>query len=366
MAPQPDRAAPARILELDSIRGLAALGILLTHLPLGFWFGETGVDLFFVLSGYLITTIIINNLHRDDFYRVFFIRRAFRIWPIYYLAISGLFVFGLFRHSPSHYEGSAYYLLYLQNIPRYWGGTTPPFLFSLDHTWTLALEEQFYLLWPVVLLLTGRRSVAPIAVLLIWMPFFLRNVGLDRTVLLAHSEGFGWGALLSLLLCAESVVQAKASRTLTLGMFIIGAVGSAVTYVVFAEHILKATGWGKGVIFNNQCIALINLFYFCLIGGIAISPGSAVTKPLRWAPLVYIGQLSYGLYLYHWILYEEIDTVAKFGLHLGDPYWLDLLKILLSVGMAALSWEFIEQPLLRLRDRFVYREPRLALEMQRV
>jgi peptidoglycan/LPS O-acetylase OafA/YrhL len=128
----------ARVPELDAIRGLAAVAVLLAHLPRNFWLGVTGVDMFFVLSGYLITSIIVTNLDQPRFFRTFFHRRALRIWPIYSLALAGLLALSLVKRTPSDYEGWWCYVFYLQNVPRYWGGSNPSFLFSLEHTWTLA------------------------------------------------------------------------------------------------------------------------------------------------------------------------------------------------------------------------------------
>jgi peptidoglycan/LPS O-acetylase OafA/YrhL len=351
-----DKKSPGgRIPELDSIRGLAALAVLVTHLPRGFWFGETGVDLFFILSGYLITSIILKNSGRPGFYRTFFARRAFRIWPIYYLSILALTLLSFFRSTPTSYEGAWYYLTYLQNVTLYWGEPTPPFLSSLGHTWTLAIEEQFYILWPIVLVLFGRPAVAPLAFAMVAAPYLFREAGLDRTTLLGHTDGFGWGAALSLLVPTNEAARVSPrARRIGIAGFALAAVAAGIAYAIRADAVFAAGATAKQAIRDSLGISLINASYCGLVGVIILAAGSPALKPLRLAPLVYLGQISYGLYLYHWIIYEQIDTAIKFGLKAGDPYWLDLLKVAASFATAICSWHFVELPFLKVKDRFAY------------
>ncbi len=154
---QKDTQNPAsRIIELDALRGIAAVAVLVCHLPRGFWFGETGVDLFFVLSGFLITGIILRNLDQPAFLRTFYWRRILRIFPIYYLALLAVYSVNAFRSNPEDTTGFPFYLAYLQRLHGYWGGNFPV-IPSLAHTWTLAIEEQFYIFWPFALVLSRRR-----------------------------------------------------------------------------------------------------------------------------------------------------------------------------------------------------------------
>ncbi len=137
---------------LDALRALAAGVVLVFHLsPYRFPFGWTGVDLFFVLSGYLITSIIITNGHSPGFYRNFYMRRGLRIWPIYYLTLFILVLTNGWLREPQPMAGLIYAITHTQNIPSFWRGSTPPFHRAFDHSWALALEEQFYLVWPAPL-----------------------------------------------------------------------------------------------------------------------------------------------------------------------------------------------------------------------
>ncbi len=118
-----------RIPELDALRGLAALAIVVYHL----WVPQvtllgTAVDLFFVLSGYLITSIILGQVDQPGFLGRFYARRALRIWPIYYLSLLALVALSPLLPGPSRLDGLPYYLTYTQRIPDYWFGDVPPFL----------------------------------------------------------------------------------------------------------------------------------------------------------------------------------------------------------------------------------------------
>ena len=133
-----------RVPELDALRAIAAGIVLVFHLrPQSFPFGWTGVDLFFVLSGYLITSIILGHGDSPGFYRNFYMRRGLRIWPIYYLTLFVLLATNPLLDQPQPMRGLAYVLTYTQNTPLFWRKIPPLFHRAFDHSWTLALEEQF-------------------------------------------------------------------------------------------------------------------------------------------------------------------------------------------------------------------------------
>jgi hypothetical protein len=120
--------AEPRLLELDGLRGLACLVILVYHFrPPLVPYGWAAVDLFFVLSGYLITSILIRNEGSPRLLRNFYVRRGLRIWPIYYVTILALAIAGPWLPRPTNCAGLGYYLTYTQNLPLYWSGRVPPF-----------------------------------------------------------------------------------------------------------------------------------------------------------------------------------------------------------------------------------------------
>src|SRR4051812_12063346 len=170
--------------EFDAIRGIAALAIVLHHL----WWPantpmSTALNLFFVLSGYLITGIILKNLDDKHFLPVFYARRALRIWPIYYLALFAVVGFNFVSPVRHSMEGFFPYLAYLPNLPCYWFGPETQFIPSFHHTWTLAIEEQFYIVWPLLLMAAGRKGVGPLALGFIAAAIVARAVGFSHWLL---------------------------------------------------------------------------------------------------------------------------------------------------------------------------------------
>ncbi len=343
----------ARIAELDALRALAALGVLATHLSWGFGFGYTGVELFFVLSGYLITSIVVKNRRQPGFLRVFYVRRFLRIWPIYYLALGVLIALNLIRKHPEPMGGMAYYLTYLQYTWEYWHGAKPPTALPLYHTWTLAAEEQFYLVWPVLLLVIGPRYLKPLALFLTVLPFLVRHYWGANDTLLGHCDGLALGALLSTLI---PTVPAKAPRTQWLLFAALGLLSLA-GYLANAWYLSGQGLAGVRISRSNAGISLISLAYFGLIGLVVILAGSRSLRWLRNPALCYLGRISYGLYLYHLLIFEWVDALFKFRMGYADSWRLDALKVGTSVAVAALSWHWIEQPILKLKDRFRYQRP---------
>jgi peptidoglycan/LPS O-acetylase OafA/YrhL len=156
--------AEPRVLELDGLRGLACLTIMVYHFrPVIVPYGWSSVDLFFVLSGYLITAILIRHEGSPRLRRNFYARRGLRIWPVYYLTILALVIVGPWLPKPTNWSGLGYFLTYTQNLPFYWSGRVPPFSPYVAHLWTLANEEQFYIIWPLLVVMIGRRAVIPLA-----------------------------------------------------------------------------------------------------------------------------------------------------------------------------------------------------------
>jgi peptidoglycan/LPS O-acetylase OafA/YrhL len=340
-----------RVKELDSIRGLAALSILAYHL----WFLNialfgTAVDLFFVLSGYLITTIILDNQMTERFIVTFYIRRSLRIWPIYYLSLFALVALNPLLPTPGSLDGLPYYLTYTQKITSYWFGHEPAFIPAFRHTWTLAIEEQFYLIWPALIFVLGRRWLAPLSLSLILAALVARSVGFNPWILLTHSDGLALGGLLAgLLNDRDRVREHPAAWRLAFGLIAVGATGIA----LLGGPLFRAVGCPTATHASVKMLAL-NLVFFAMVGLIVVDAGRPWLGWLRDRRLAYLGQISYGLYLYHHIAYFLWDDFATHHGFAGAP-WLDVAKLATTFGVAALSWQYIEQPILMLKDRFTYR-----------
>lgn len=347
-----------RIVELDAIRGLAALAIMVNHLPFSnrlTHMGAYGVDLFFVLSGYLITTIILKNSRAAGFLRAFYARRSLRIWPIYYLALIVVIVINPFFRPPFPLDAWPFYATYTQGIQNYWSGVVPGFSSLLDHTWTLALEEQYYLIWPALLLLLGPRSVVPLALLIAVGSVLARSAGFSSRILIGRGDGFALGGLLAAILLDLSRARSpQFVNRYSLSLVCVGL--AALAYPVWGS---AAGGLLSSARISNDSAAIsgslrlfsVTVIFVCVVGLILLFAGRRELAYLRDPRLVYLGQISYGIYLYHYPIYLIIDACT------GMPgnFWVILLKFAVSLAIAGLSWRWVESPILQLKSHFDYR-----------
>jgi peptidoglycan/LPS O-acetylase OafA/YrhL len=346
-----------RIPELDALRGIAALVIFVFHMrfvdtspALG-----TAVDLFFVLSGYLITSIILEQGRSPGFFGAFYARRALRIWPIYYLALLACVALNPLLRKPESMAGFGWYAAYLQFVPGYWGGETPPFSRLFTHTWTLAIEEQFYLLWPLAVVLLGRKGIRWGILPLLIVPTVMRTYGFHRHMLLTRCDGLALGALLADLLFDRERVQAH-RRAFVRGFVAIG-VGAVAVRQVGCPLMNRLDGpipamWAiRSFAIQTGATCWI---YFAGVGLVLLAEGSPKLAPLRDRRLVRLGTISYGIYLYHPFVLIFAPMIQKaIGLK-AAPWIMDVAKVGACVGLAEISWRLVERPLLGFKDRFPY------------
>ncbi len=352
-----------RIPELDSLRAIAAVVVLFFHLdPLGYFPGWSGVDLFFVLSGYLITTIILRHEGVSGFYKNFYVRRTLRIWPIYYLVVLGLVVANRYLTRPSTLADLAYELTYTQHTPLYRGKQPPPNHPALNHTWTLAIEEQFYLVWPALVLWAGRRRLAVVCLIAIAIALATRAGGncliprYPERLLVSRCDGFALGGLLAWLLDDGG----WARRRPDLGRRAFGsAAGAALGYLVWGS-------WAHGPVrfiglptpmWPAETIFAFGVLYAGIIGLVVLNAGCRLLRPLRARWLAYLGQISYGLYLYHYVVFWVLDGADPEIAHkIAQPRADQAIKLGATLLVAVASWHLIERPILTLKDRFRYRD----------
>jgi peptidoglycan/LPS O-acetylase OafA/YrhL len=344
-----------RIRELDAIRGLAALAILVHHIWLPEW-GILGsaVNLFFVLSGYLITTILLTNEATDRSVIAFYMRRLLRIAPIYYLALAFIVLINPFLPVPESLRELPFYLTYTQNLPAYWGQAEPTFARAFRHTWTLAIEEQFYLLWPALLWGLGRRRLPMLAVSVIGLSVWARLIGVNRWVLAANCDSLALGGLLAgMLLDALPSGDGESVPGRDFRFSVIGCAACLSLVFGFIAPRLTAA-YPVPELAHSLRILCINLCYVLVVGFLVLNAGAPRLGWLRTGPLVYLGSISYGIYLYHYIIFVIwSDYAHAWGWAGGTGQrW---LQAALSLAVAAASWRYIERPILKLKDRFRYR-----------
>jgi len=351
-----------RVIELDGLRALAIIPVVFSHCcPLSGWgrFGEAGwmgVDLFFVLSGYLISGILLNTVGTRYYYRNFIVRRTLRIFPLYYLCLV-LFTVAT-RLTPSQWDalrewgGVGWFFAYLGNVRLAWTGMMPP-VFSFDPLWSLQVEEQFYLLYPiVVLLLSGlhlRRflvgCVVAAPVLRLFLLLFVPGSGMARYVMMpCRMDSLALGGLVAILM--------RSPRTNTLT---ITRVRTGLLLAVAAVLLCAVISLGSLTpVMSTVGYTAVDITSALLLIMVVRWPNDRAVKWLRLWPLVYTGQIAYGLYLLHgpasWVARTIIGRLT--GLTIEGHSLLSIPITFISAFTAAgLSWKFFESRILRMKDK---------------
>ena len=367
--------------ELDSIRGLAVLGVLFMH---GFYYetgaslfhsplaraviyasmpGRMGVNLFFVLSGFLITGILIDSRDKPNYYQSFYIRRGLRILPVYYLLLGVLLLVRL-----SNWPFVAFSAVYLSNLAPLFG---VPLAYSV--LWSLSVEEHFYFFWPMFVRRLSVKALAIFAAAVVLLSPLVRLVNFyivnhDPAQHFASNfytwnslDGLAAGALVAIMLRTVDLKRqdlwkvAATSMAIGAAIFGIGLPFGILTRDGALGAALQATPW-------NFVFAGL-LLSFLLVG--TSDHKRLVNRPV----LQFFGDISYGLYLWHLLAFNAYDAVVRrflpgliapqrFGAVRTDSnvsFGLLCLRFVvaaaLSILVAWISRRYYEDPFLRLKDR---------------
>jgi peptidoglycan/LPS O-acetylase OafA/YrhL len=367
---------PQRQPELDGIRGIAILVVLINHCvpliqPTRFSQyvirlltpGWAGVELFFVLSGFLITGILLRTKEATNYFTSFYARRFLRIFPIYYATLSAILLLsirsmGISSILPSSEIQRASYYFYLQNWPVFW--THGFFKYSiLGHFWSLAVEEQFYVVWPVLMWLLPEvvlRLFCLVGPLL----------ALAGRVVLVHQFGADFGVmnlttsridgLLIGCFLALQLQRGRSHRAWCISALAIG--GGLIAYIaVFHVSELSATG----IYMHTLGVTGFALISGAFVGFSQLRP-QFLTRILTTKWLMTFGKYSYGMYVYHIPLYLTVETATyAFGWPMQMPLQYALpygaVLIALTFGISRTSFILFEERFLTMKGRF---EPRLA------
>jgi peptidoglycan/LPS O-acetylase OafA/YrhL len=327
--------------------------------------GGVGVDLFFVLSGFLITGILVDAKGGPFFFRNFYMRRVLRIFPLYYGALLVLFVVvpRLVPEAPGLQQvlqEQAWYWSYLANIRMAFDGW--PAFHHIGHFWSLAVEEQFYMLWPLVIFLSRRRTflficaACVVACLAFRVAFWWAGYHPMINVLtINRMDALAWGAFLA----AYARTPGGMVR-LTRWAPPVAAVSGGILGVV----ILWAGGWVPRIaFFQTVGRSLLALFFAgLLVIAITVPVRSRLGILFNHRVLVFFGVYSYGLYVIHlpYIITMRdagftVDLVpAALGSHLPGQMLVHVVATGLCVVTALLSYHFFEEPFLKLKRFFQY------------
>ena len=351
--------------QFDSIRAIAVLLVIIHH-----WIpeksilnflpnGPIGVNTFFVLSGFLITGILIKGkkeaeelrIKKVNVFRNFYIRRSLRIFPIYYLLLLVLFLLD----DPAIKENGAWYYTYSSNFLFYLQQDFPA---RVAHLWSLAVEEQFYLVWPFLVIFTPKKllpyCITAFFIIGVSMNFVFKSASWWMDILTPSCfDAFAIGALLSWLINYRSDLIARlqpAFRSIVL-----------VAFLFFAGELAGMSIFPSRTIHSVLAVMAI---YYSLFRKNNIVVNFILNN--KW--LIRIGKISYGIYLYHLFVPELweyiINQLNAGGIDLFfnhempewlKPAWLFIQEFFFLLLIASVSWKFIEKPINNLKDSFTIR-----------
>jgi peptidoglycan/LPS O-acetylase OafA/YrhL len=324
------------IASLDGLRGVAVLLVLgCHHLILNG--GYMGVDLFFVLSGYLITTILRSSRHDAVYWKPFWIKRATRILPPFLLL---LLLTSLLGFSSTIWQFVAYVFSF-GDVMAYLRSHFEP----LQPLWSLAVEEHFYLVWPFAVRSLQRRTlVLVLTILLVVEPLLRAIVSLYTPnwqvvyfLTPFRIDGLCWGALLALTM--ERVEDTERIRVWALPTLVASSAAWLLLRVVLGVRFTRDhPGWE----YSSANYSLLALFSVSLITFLLNYPRSFVSRLFSWRVLTWIGKISYGMYLYQVL----IRCVAGRYLGWGDRK-LILIDLPVTILVSWISFRFFEQPIIQ-------------------
>jgi peptidoglycan/LPS O-acetylase OafA/YrhL len=344
---------------LDGIRGLAALIVLVSHffgeVPHGtrfVTFGWLGVDIFFVLSGFLIGSVIFEQRSQPNFFNSFYLRRATRILPVYCIVCAATLVLAraLSGHPWSdHPYGPSVYAVFGSNIAQsFWGGGGQ----WLRPTWTLAVEEQFYLILPPLIVLTPKRVLAPLLIALWLCATAFRAITVGHPLAAFSLLPGRMDLLLGGVLIAHIRRHIDTARYLT----VLRTAPLVLLLLLFCADL-----YSNDVFFIIFSPALASIAIGAYI--LAIIHGAPEGARYRSPVLQYIGRISYALYLVHQPISGALHgLVLNAAPDIGGfaPVAVTILSALVSFGAAAASWTWIEGPILERARSFHAIPARLA------
>lgn len=346
--------------DIDGLRAIAVLMVILFHMNAD-WIpgGFIGVDIFFVISGYIITSVIYPQIVNKEFsFNQFYIKRIKRILPLFYLVAMTSLIFAYWLYTPNDFMGFAdslrYASTFIANIyfERHSGYFAPTSeTLPLLHTWSLSIEEQFYFVWPMVLLLSARYlsplffRAATLATLVGFIAYseYMARSGGSSGYYLIQSRAFELliGALLAIMVYPN---RQKNSWELPKGFYHFAGIVGMVSLV-----------WLSFSLNESDVFPGINALFVTIASALVIFSGtlktSIISRVLSQPPMALIGRLSYSLYLWHW------PVLAFYRYYFISFTIVDAIICgAITVALSFFSWRWVENPLrhAQLSKRWVY------------
>jgi peptidoglycan/LPS O-acetylase OafA/YrhL len=348
------------IASIDGLRAIAVTAVVLYHLGIS-WIpgGFLGVDLFFVISGYVITRLILDSINQSSALdlREFYAARLRRIYPAFiFMVVCTIIFIGVWAPEaikrflsdlPYALTGSINWLLVARNQDYFETIGRPPLL---QHTWSLAVELQFYLIWPIILLTVlkyfGKKNIARIALLIAitsGVTLFLVSLQLDQSNAQqvshiyfgtdTHSLGLFLGSALAVSWIPQNLSAdiEKRAQDVVDAIGVIGLLGLIAAFLFIDESnaSLYRIAFPLAGIFG--CLVIISL----------VHPASRFAPLISSAPFKWVGQRSYGIYIWHWVIFQ----VTRPSVDLTGQSWaLYLARVLLVLALADISLRWVEIP----------------------
>jgi peptidoglycan/LPS O-acetylase OafA/YrhL len=370
-----------RLAVLDGLRGIAILSVMLYHFKLfgieewsGQWehvysqwagIGWAGVDLFFVLSGFLITGILYQSREKVHYYRNFYARRTVRIFPLYYASLVLFFfaaplVLGWMHKSDllgqfAGRQAQGFAWLYLVNWQM--GFALAPVSLLMQHYWSLSIEEQFYLVWPFLVLRLERRNLMKLCGGLVVLSFALRVVfhllDMERAAYMAtfcRMDSLAIGAVLAL--CRQAEGEWRTVRRMALPVAALSASGLALIVALTQTT-------AHGLWMQTFGFSLLGLFFGgCLVMSLGLAEGGTAYRLTASPVLRFFGKYSYCLYICHQPLIILMARSGFNGTRLSGALHSRILAIMavngvalsLTVAAALISWHLFEKQFLKLKE----------------
>ena len=354
-----------RIESLDGLRGIAILLVLFFHL---FYYlpaskyGWAGVDLFLVLSGFLITGILLDTVNHPRYWLNFFARRFLRIFPLYYAALTLIILSAYFLqpyyssnqlHFHQLWQHQGWLWLYVYNWWEYIHGMPLPARY-VSHFWSLAVEEQFYLLWPLLVFVFRDKKLLYLIIFLLiaapvirYLMFFMGSGSSYPEVYVAtftRMDSLATGALVAYAWRNQAVMQYLSSSKELLFLISVAVIlysGLSDTFRSAGEGFIKFGYTANAMMFGTLLLIVLDDTHW-------------LSRILNNQFFKFFGKYSYALYIFHWPLFNLLFSNIMVYFNMPHRLIASIAVLMITIILSIVSWHMIEKPMNQLKTKFSY------------